>query len=109
LNETRNRHEAGSKRSSETSVDFQETTRRYIPQDRPLPDHRCENVKSYIPDILVKEISLIILCDMRTLEEVLTMVYNTQNYWVFGPFPSSGIVENRKHDVSKTGSVSVLR
>jgi hypothetical protein len=22
------------------------------------------------------------------------MVYNTQNYWVFGPFPSSGILEN---------------
>jgi hypothetical protein len=27
----------------------------------------------------------------------------------FGIFPSSGIVENRKHDVSETGSVSVLR
>jgi hypothetical protein len=25
---------------------------------------------------------------------VLTMVYNTQNYWVFGLFPSSGILEN---------------
>jgi hypothetical protein len=33
----------------------------------------------------------------------------TQNYWVFGLFPSSGILENRKHDVSETGSVSVLR
>jgi hypothetical protein len=28
---------------------------------------------------------------------VLTTVYNTQNYWVFGLFPSSGILENRKH------------
>jgi hypothetical protein len=28
------------------------------------------------------------------------MVYNTQNYWVFGLFPSSGIIETRKHDVS---------
>jgi hypothetical protein len=36
------------------------------------------------------------------------MVYNTQNYWVFGLFPSSSILENRKHDVSETGSVSVL-
>jgi hypothetical protein len=36
------------------------------------------------------------------------MVYNTQNYWVFGLFPSSGILENRKH-VSETGYVSVLR
>jgi hypothetical protein len=25
---------------------------------------------------------------------VLTMVYNTQNYWVFGLYPSSGILEN---------------
>jgi hypothetical protein len=23
------------------------------------------------------------------------MVYNTQNYWVFGLFPSSGILENK--------------
>jgi hypothetical protein len=35
--------------------------------------------------------------------------FNTQNYCVFGLFPSSGILENRKHDVSETGSVSVLR
>jgi hypothetical protein len=32
-----------------------------------------------------------------------------QNYCVFGLFPSSGILENRKHDVSETGSVSVFR
>jgi hypothetical protein len=40
---------------------------------------------------------------------VLTMVYNTQNYSVFGLFPSSDILETRKQDVSETGSVSVLR
>jgi hypothetical protein len=32
------------------------------------------------------------------------MVYNTQNYWVFGLFLSSGILENRIHDVSEIGS-----
>jgi hypothetical protein len=37
------------------------------------------------------------------------MVYNTQNYWVFGLLLSYGILENRKHDVSEIGSVSVLR
>jgi hypothetical protein len=37
------------------------------------------------------------------------MVYHTQNYWFFGLFPSPGILETRKHDVSETGSVSVLR
>jgi hypothetical protein len=36
------------------------------------------------------------------------MVYNTQNYRVFGPCPSFGIVETREHDVSETGSASVL-
>jgi hypothetical protein len=34
--------------SPETSVDFQRTTRRYIPEDRTLHNHRCENLKSYI-------------------------------------------------------------
>jgi hypothetical protein len=37
------------------------------------------------------------------------MVYNTQNYRVFGLLPSPCILENRKHDVSETGFVSVLR
>jgi hypothetical protein len=37
------------------------------------------------------------------------MVYNTQNYWGVLVFPSSGILETRNHDVSETGSVSVLR
>jgi hypothetical protein len=32
---------------SETSVDFQRTTRRYIPEDGTLHNHRCENLKSY--------------------------------------------------------------
>jgi hypothetical protein len=34
--------------SSETSVDFQRTTRRYVAQDIILHNHRCENLKSYI-------------------------------------------------------------
>jgi hypothetical protein len=33
--------------SSETSVDFQRTTRRYIPEDSTLHNHRCENLTSY--------------------------------------------------------------
>jgi hypothetical protein len=32
-----------------------------------------------------------------------------QNYCVFGLCPSPGILETRKHNVSETGSVSVLR
>jgi hypothetical protein len=41
------------------------------------------------------------------------MVYEhefmAQNYWVLALFPLSGSLENRKHDVLETGSVSVLR
>jgi hypothetical protein len=33
--------------SSETSVDFQRTTRRYTPEDSTLYNNRCENLKSY--------------------------------------------------------------
>jgi hypothetical protein len=33
--------------SSETSVDSQRTTLRYIPEDRTVRNHRCENLKSY--------------------------------------------------------------
>jgi hypothetical protein len=37
--------------SSETSVGFQRTTWRYIPEDSTLYSHRCENLKSY--DVLL--------------------------------------------------------
>jgi hypothetical protein len=37
----------GATYSSEMSVDFQRTTWRYIPEDRTLHNHRCENLKSY--------------------------------------------------------------
>jgi hypothetical protein len=60
--QARNQHEAGSKQrsytsystlnmeakySSETSVDFQRTTCLYIPEDRTLHNHRCDNLRSY--------------------------------------------------------------
>jgi hypothetical protein len=37
------------------------------------------------------------------------MVYHNENYWVSGLSPLSGILGNRKHDVSETASVSTLR
>jgi hypothetical protein len=33
--------------SSETSIDSQQTTRRYIPEDGTLQNYRCENLKFY--------------------------------------------------------------
>jgi hypothetical protein len=53
ISQRRNQYEAGTKQrmkakySSETSVDFQGNTMRYIPEDRTLYNHRCENLKSY--------------------------------------------------------------
>jgi hypothetical protein len=38
--------------SSETPVDTQRTTRRYIPEDGTLHNHRCENLKSYMISFL---------------------------------------------------------
>jgi hypothetical protein len=38
--------------SCETSVDFQRNTRRYIPKDSTLHNHRCENLKSYTACIM---------------------------------------------------------
>jgi hypothetical protein len=40
---------------------------------------------------------------------VLTMVYNTQNYWVFGLCPLSAVLKTREHNISETGSISLLR
>jgi hypothetical protein len=37
------------------------------------------------------------------------MVYNTQNYCALGLYKFYGVVETRQHNVSETGSVSVLR
>jgi hypothetical protein len=40
---------------SETSVNFQQTTRRYIPEDRILHNRRCENLKSCnVPEVLIE-------------------------------------------------------
>jgi hypothetical protein len=37
--------------SSEISVDFQRTTRHYIPEERTLHNNHCENLKSYEDNI----------------------------------------------------------
>jgi hypothetical protein len=34
--------------SSEMLIDFQRATWRYIAEERPLHNHRCENLKSYL-------------------------------------------------------------
>jgi hypothetical protein len=42
------------------------------------------------------------------ISKILTMVYNTQNYWGYGLCPPSEIPKTRKNNVSETGSVSKM-
>jgi hypothetical protein len=42
--------------SSETSVETQWTTRRHIPEDDTLQNHHCENLKSYIFNLVYEKI-----------------------------------------------------
>jgi hypothetical protein len=53
--------------SSETSVDFQRTTR-YIPEHRNLHNHRCENIKSYIMEVCYKFFPILGLVAMVGIE-----------------------------------------
>jgi hypothetical protein len=41
--------------SSRTSVDFQQTTWRYVPEDLTLPNYLCENLSSYDNGIFVEK------------------------------------------------------
>jgi hypothetical protein len=34
---------------------------------------------------------------------------HSQNYWISGLCPMSGILNTRKHDIPETGSVSIFR
>jgi hypothetical protein len=67
--------------SSETSTDFQRTTRRYIPEDSiTLQNHRCENLKSYMlmVNVYIKlNISLILRLFLHVVFYLTS--YNFQN------------------------------
>jgi hypothetical protein len=44
-------------RTSETLVNFYQTTRRYNPEDSHLRTHRRENLKSYTENVVLKTIA----------------------------------------------------
>jgi hypothetical protein len=44
--------------SFETLVDIQRTTRRYIPEEIPLHNHRYENLKSYTDSIIIQKVTV---------------------------------------------------
>jgi hypothetical protein len=45
-------------RTSETLVNFYQTTRCYNPEDSNLHTHRCENLKSYLRIVRIEEETL---------------------------------------------------
>jgi hypothetical protein len=78
---------------SETSLEFQRSTRHCIPK-----------IMFFIPAVFR---NLLTKSASNRIRRLLTMVYNTQNYWVSGLCASSGIVNTRKHsDWGPNNSVS---
>jgi hypothetical protein len=53
--------------SSETSVDFQRTTWRYIPEDRTFHKDDCENLESYIEYTLAVWIKIVYFLELYKL------------------------------------------
>jgi hypothetical protein len=51
--------------SSEVSVEFQPTACRYIPEDKTLHYHRCENLRSYIQETGYQDVDSICLAHNR--------------------------------------------
>jgi hypothetical protein len=52
---------------SERSVYFRRTTRHYIPEDKTLHGHRCENIKSYIIYIYMSTLQIWRRCETLRL------------------------------------------
>jgi hypothetical protein len=68
-------------RSSETSVDFQRTTRRYIPEYSTLHNHRCENLKSYILLFLVSGVQNSIVVTFLCSSGSSVSIVNNRRAW----------------------------
>jgi hypothetical protein len=87
ISQARNQREAGSMNSSlkmeaiyssATSVQIQRTTRRYIPEDRTLHNHRCENLRSYTA-LYPKKTELFINTVVRTSDPTRRYIPRRQN------------------------------
>jgi hypothetical protein len=92
-------------RSSETSVDTQRTTRRYIPEADTLHNHRCENLKSCMMfvKILIQSYGLGSLI-FSNLELIYANMYPIDNsrvsldrYWPITVLPTRESTERRGH------------
>jgi hypothetical protein len=73
--------------SSETSADFQRTTRRYIPEGRTLHNHRCENLRSYIIKFIPRITHRNNTCERAQIKKVLIMQFSpvSDHFLFLGP------------------------
>jgi hypothetical protein len=67
--------------SSEISVDFQRTARRYTPEDITLHNLHCENLKSYMKYISLQTFLILYVRDWMKQYE---------SYWIAGPVTEYG-------------------
>jgi hypothetical protein len=84
-------------RTSETLVNFHQTTRRYNPEDSHLRTHRRENLRSYmvhtVPFTLLKYLITILVssngtravsgCDFKDVTEIIKKYYHLSNTFSF--------------------------
>jgi hypothetical protein len=68
--------------TSETLVNFYQTTRRYNPEDSHLRTHRRENLKSYLVD------NLIVLSTILSSTKILP---NAHNYYLHRRFVTAWV------------------
>jgi hypothetical protein len=61
--------------SSETSVDTQRTTLRYIQEDDTLHNYRCENLKSYIGEDLFHPPVKLVFFSVHSQQKLETITY----------------------------------
>jgi hypothetical protein len=94
--------------SSETFDDFHHTIQRYEPEVTIVTTtNQEENIG--MGKKLGGIVTRVTIYQFNWILRILKMVYNTQNYRGFRIFPHSSILGTRKHNVSKSESVSVHR
>jgi hypothetical protein len=81
--------------SSETSVDFQRTTRRYFQEDGTLYNRRCQNLKSYIKFCNISYLSVRAVCSAHfiILDMIILIVFGeSKDYETLDSSLFSGLV-----------------
>jgi hypothetical protein len=83
------------------SVDTQWTTRRYIPEDNTLHNHRCENLKSYTDRYFLCLLQLDNVTDFVTTIQVENFSYKILDSLIISNFYSSPCFPPNAEDKSQ--------